>query len=154
MTFFLLGRSDFKPEQKLQIIKEIAESINYVHQNKFIHRDLKPENIMIDQNLKVYLIDFGIAKVCSDGIRSITRAKGRIHYLAPETLEAADYTETKDIISIVTNKVDVWAYGCIVSYIFSGILPWCNEYTDHEVVIQKVLVLKTKFPIPKVIRIS
>ena len=82
----------------------------------------------------------------------MTRAKGTLHYLAPETLEAADLTETEDIISIVTNKVDVWSYGCIVSYLFSGYLPWCNEYKDNEVVIQKLLLTNVKFPIPNNIK--
>ena len=77
----------------------------------------------------------------------MTRAKGTLHYLAPETLEAADLSDTEDIISIVTNKVDVWSYGCIVSYLFSGFLPWCNEYKDHEVVIQKLLLTKKEFPV-------
>jgi len=139
----------FTNDQKLKIIKEIADALNYVHKNKFIHRDLKLENIMVDKTLKTFLIDFGIAKVCSNGISNMTRAKGTLHYLAPETLEAADLTETEDIISIVTNKVDVWSYGCIVSYMFSGSLPWCNEYKDNEVVIQKLLLTKVKFPVPK-----
>jgi serine/threonine protein kinase len=138
----------FSIEQKLKITKDIAEGLNYIHKNKFIHRDLKLENIMVDNDCKTFLIDYGIAKVCSNGISNMTRAKGTLHYLAPETLEAADLTETEDIISIVTNKVDVWSYGCIVSYLFSGFLPWCNEYKDNEVVIQKLLLTKTKFPIP------
>jgi len=142
----------FTTEQKLKIVTEMADALNYVHKNKFIHRDLKLENIMVDNDYKTHLIDFGIAKVCSNGISNMTRAKGTLHYLAPETLEAADLTETEDIISIVTNKVDVWSFGCIVSYLFSGYLPWCNEYKDNEVVIQKLLLTKVKFPIPNNIK--
>lgn len=141
-------KNHFKNDEKLKIIKDLADALNYVHQNKFIHRDLKLENIMVDKSVNTFLIDFGIAKVCSNGISNMTRAKGTLHYLAPETLEAADLTETEDIISIVTNKVDIWSFGCIVSYMFSGYLPWCNEYKDNEVVIQKLLLTKAKFPVP------
>jgi len=143
---------NFSGPQKLKMIKDIAESLLYIHQNKFIHRDLKLENIMIDNDLKTFLIDFGIAKVCTNGISNMTRAKGTLHYLAPETLEAADLTETEDIICIVTNKVDVWAYGCIVSYLFSGFLPWCSDYRDNEVIIQKLLLTKNAYPVPKNIK--
>ena len=141
-------KNHFKIDQKLKIIKDIADALNYVHENKFIHRNLKLENIIVDNDLKVHLIDFGIAKVCGNGISYMTRAKGTLYYLAPETLEAADLSDTEDIISIVTNKVDVWSYGCIVSYWFSGFLPWCNEYNDNEVVIQKLLLSKKAFPVP------
>ena len=86
---------------------------------------------MLDDNMNFYLIDFGIAKVMTNMIDTLTRAKGTIYYLAPETLEVAELTEKEEIVSKITTKVDVWAYGCIVSYLFSGVLPWTNKYKDN-----------------------
>ena len=84
-------------------------------------------------------------------IDTITRAKGTIYYLAPESLEVADLTEEKEIISKITTKVDVWAFGCVVSYIYSGVLPWgdsmrCNDNIHR---IQKLLLNKKEFPVPE-----
>lgn len=140
--------SSFNEKQKLQIAKSLASSLAYVHENKFIHRDLKPENIMIDNNFNFFLIDFGIAKVVTGQDNAYTRAKGTVHYLAPETLDVAELTESEEIISAITTKVDVWAYGCILSYIFSEKLPWCNKYQDNSAIIQKLLVTKKEFPVP------
>jgi serine/threonine protein kinase len=139
--------SKLNNSQKVSIIKQLADVLEYMHSLGFIHRDLKPENTMIDENCNVFLIDFGIAKHINENtFDAVTRAKGTVHYLAPESLDAADYTEEEDIISIITTKVDVWSYGCIVSYLFSGHLPWSNVYNESSICQQ--LMMKTKFPVP------
>jgi serine/threonine protein kinase len=140
--------SEFSEKDKIKIAKSLSNALCYIHQNNFIHRDLKPENIMIDADFNFFLIDFGIAKVITNTIDMATRAKGTIHYLAPETLEVAELTESEEIVSIITPKVDVWAYGCILAYLFSEKLPWCNQYLDNPTVIQKLLLTKKPFPVP------
>ena len=57
--------------------------------------------------------------------------------------------ENDEIISRITSAVDVWAFGCILSYLFSGTLPWCNKYRNNHKVIQSVLMEKRSFPIPE-----
>lgn len=141
--------SEFSDDLKIKITKSLCNVLEYIHQNKFIHRDLKPENLIIDDKGNLFLIDFGIAKVCIDTESAMTRAKGTLHYLAPECLDASELTEDEEIISVVTTKVDVWAFGCIVSYLFSGKLPWCNKFVDNPAVIQQALVKKVAFPIPR-----
>lgn len=140
---------EFDEKIKFKIITDLASTLEYVHENTFIHRDLKPENMMLDKDFNFYLLDFGIAKVMTNMIDTLTRAKGTIYYLAPETLECAELTEKEEIVSKITTKVDVWAYGCIVSYLFSGVLPWTNKYKDQASAIQKLLLKKTEFPIPE-----
>lgn len=140
--------SDFNEKQKLAIVKSLANALCYIHENKFIHRDLKPENIMIDNNLNFFLIDFGIAKVVTGENNAYTRAKGTVHYLAPETLDVAELNESEEIISSITTQVDVWAFGCIASYLFAEKLPWCNKYLDNSATIQKLLIQKKEFPVP------
>lgn len=140
--------SEFDEKQKIKIAKSLSNALFYIHSNNFIHRDLKPENIMIDSDLNFFLIDFGIAKVITNTVEMATRAKGTIHYLAPETLDVAELTEAEEIVSIITSKVDVWAYGCIVSYLFSEKLPWCNVYNDNSAIIQKLLLTRKPFPVP------
>lgn len=41
---------------------QIAEALNYMHQNKMLHLDLKPNNIMVRKDDKIVLIDFGLSK--------------------------------------------------------------------------------------------
>lgn len=152
---FIDGKTldEFKPnvfssEQKYKIIYDLCSILEYIHQNKFIHRDLKPENLMVDNTGKIFLIDFGIAKVCTTEDYTRTRAKGTVNYLAPECLDPADIGDDEQIISQITTKIDVWAFGCIVSWLFSGYLPWCDKYKDSVPIIQQVLAKKTPFSIP------
>jgi serine/threonine protein kinase len=141
-------QNDISFDKKINIVKQLANVLDYIHGYMFIHRDLKPENIIIDEKDKLHLIDFGISKVCSNMEYIVTKAKGTLNYLAPECLEVEDMSELEEIISIITPKVDVWAFGCITSYIFSGVVPWCDKYTDNPSTIQKVLLQKTNFSIP------
>ena len=50
-------------ERTISIIKELIIIIKSIHENNIIHRDLKPTNICLDSNHKIYIIDFGIAKI-------------------------------------------------------------------------------------------
>jgi len=159
VTKFINGRtldeidlSKISFDNKVKMIKQLSTAMNYMHKNNCIHRDLKAENVMFDtENFKVYLIDFGIAKILGDKKVFLTRAKGTMHYLAPEVLDVSSVNEDKQIVSVVTQAVDVWAFACLVSFIFSGIPPWCNKYKDDPMIIQKVLTKKYEFPIPDTI---
>ena len=42
-------------------IKQVAEALQYAHDQKIIHRDIKPENMLLGQQKALLLSDFGIA---------------------------------------------------------------------------------------------
>tara|TARA_Y100000591_G_scaffold323370_1_gene341067 strand:- start:2429 stop:3214 length:786 start_codon:yes stop_codon:yes gene_type:complete len=44
------------------IISQLITTIEKIHNKSIIHRDLKPNNICFDNNQKLYIIDFGLAK--------------------------------------------------------------------------------------------
>ena len=140
--------TDFKTEQKYNMIYQLACCLEFIHNRKFIHRDLKPENIILGKNGFIYLIDFSIAKVLTNSEYTLTRTKGTLNYLAPECLDPSEMNEEKEIISKVTAKEDVWAFGCITSWLFSGYIPWCDKYNDSPAIIQQILLQKYPFSIP------
>lgn len=139
---------DFNTQEKYHIIYELASCLEYVHSKKFIHRDLKPENLMLGKNGHIYLIDFSIAKVLTNSEYTHTRTKGTLNYLAPECLDSSEISEDRQIISMITAKVDVWAFGCIVSWLFSGFVPWSDKYKDLPPIIENILLKKMPFSIP------
>ena len=148
-TLDQLKIDNFTTEQKYNIIYQLTSCLEYIHTKNFIHRDLKPENIMLDNQFKIHLLDFSIAKVITNAEFTLTRAKGTLNYLAPECLELSEISEDQQIISKITSKVDVWAFGCIVSWLFSGYIPWSDKYKDLPPIIQQILMKKLPFSIPK-----
>ena len=119
-----------------------------------IHRDLKPANIMIDKEFKLKLLDFGISKVEKDRNGVYTSVIGTIMYMAPENfhLEESenpdDEEEEENCVqtSNITEKVDVWAFGCIVHELFTGLKPWSSRAkTDQKIL--SLLYSKAKFEI-------
>ena len=134
---------------KLCIILQIMEILNDIHSKKIIHRDIKPQNIMIEKGNKVRLIDFGISRIYEKTLTFTGNSTYSIHYTAPEVLdpqiiEQMPYMEKPMIIS---PKIDVWSVGCIISEIFSNVLPWTN-ICRNEVAITRKLLFKFQFPIP------
>ena len=141
-------------DTKLRIVKDIGNVLEYMHVNNIIHRDLKPENIILDKKNKPYLIDYGISKICANKKNVLTQTKGTLNYLAPESLEVKNFTENEEVISIVSPKVDVWAFGCLMSYIFSGETPWEKILNEKKgkyysnISYFKNIINQMDFPIP------
>lgn len=140
---------DLNYDLKVRIISEIASVLEYMHVNHMIHRDLKPGNLILDKNNHIYLIDYGISKIITNKKNIITSIKGTLNYLAPEVFNVKNLTENEETVSIISHKVDVWGFGCLVSYIFSGEIPWEKELNGtNDIEFYKNLVNKYDFPIP------
>ena len=92
---------------------------------------------------EIKILDFGITKITDRTFTfTVDNNKCTVGYSAPE-LYCEDNTKAR-----FSHKIDVWALGCIISYMFTGIIPWRNK-AKNMIKIQSYLVLKEKFPIPE-----
>jgi predicted ATPase/DNA-binding CsgD family transcriptional regulator len=70
--------------------KQVADALQYAHEQKFIHRDVKPENMLLGRRQEVLLSDFGIATIAhntSSLNASAQGTSGTLAYMAPEQIE-------------------------------------------------------------------
>lgn len=105
----------------MNILYQMLQAVNYIHQHGVIHSDLKPANfLMVNGRLK--LIDFGIASNISVDSTSIIKFSqaGTFNYISPEALTDTSTGNSplrgggnQPKIKIST-KSDVWSLGCIL----------------------------------------
>src|SRR5215467_9483318 len=71
-------------------VKQVADALQYAHEQKFIHRDVKPENMLVGRRQEVLLSDFGIATIAHNTSSLNVEAQGTsgtLAYMAPEQIE-------------------------------------------------------------------
>ncbi|MFO0055107.1 MAG: serine/threonine protein kinase [Dolichospermum sp.] len=101
----------FSPEEIKQIAVKILEILVYL-QNRIpsvIHRDIKPENILVDEQINVYLIDFGFARIGSHDVAGSSVFKGTPGFIPPEQMFKP------------TNATDLYALGVTLICLLTGI---------------------------------
>ncbi|EDW68213.2 dual specificity protein kinase TTK [Drosophila virilis] len=104
----------------MNILYQMLQAVNYIHQNGVIHSDLKPANfLMVNGRLK--LIDFGIASNISVDSTSIIKFSqaGTFNYISPEALTdissgTSPMRGSNQPKIKISTKSDVWSLGCIL----------------------------------------
>jgi len=97
------------------IFIQLIMALNYIHKCGYIHHDIKLENILIDQEDRIYIIDFGCSFSWTPGEIKKTSRLGSIHYAAPEMWMRKP---------CVGPEVDVWAAGVCLVLLITGFFPF------------------------------
>jgi serine/threonine protein kinase/tetratricopeptide (TPR) repeat protein len=94
-------KGKFEPEEAKNIVVQVCRALNAAHSEGVIHRDLKPQNIMVDNQGRVIVMDFGIARSTeSPGLTQTGIIIGTPEYMSPEQGKAEKLDARTDLYSL------------------------------------------------------
>ena len=132
------NKSTPKPPLKevIRWVRDAALGVHYAHETGVIHRDLKPANLMIDVEGRVYVMDFGLAKLTGgEGSATVSGAiLGTPAFMPPEQAAAN--------ASQVDRRSDIYSLGATLYVLASGRRPFEGD-SATEILVQ---ILTTEPP--------
>ncbi|KAK0061995.1 putative serine/threonine protein kinase 2 [Biomphalaria pfeifferi] len=103
---------------------QMADAIQYLHEQHIIHRDIKPENILLTSRDQIMVGDLGVARKLKDTLQSARTCIGTPCYMSPQIYKEQSYT----------NKTDVWSLGCVFHEVLSRKAPF--HYTRPKAIVE------------------
>jgi len=114
LNFLVETKSPQLDGNRIDYLCQIADAIEYFHQQGYLHRDICPRNIMVTKDGLVKLIDFGLAIPNRGEFLRPGNRTGTPNYLAPEVIRRA----------ATDSRVDMFALGVTAYEVFTHTLPW------------------------------
>jgi serine/threonine protein kinase len=112
----------------VEYLRQIAKGLDLAHTwrdsrdrlTPIVHRDLKPANLFISKGIdgtsRIKILDFGIAKLLDESVRSTPNMRGSPLYMAPEQILGAQ----------VSPATDIWAIGLLAFFLLTGKAYWIS----------------------------
>ncbi|NNL75602.1 MAG: serine/threonine protein kinase [Desulfobacterales bacterium] len=125
---FLVGKSleeiiknkRLGPHDIVKVGVQVAEALDYAHQQGIVHRDIKPSNIILTPDDQVKITDFGIARIEDPSATQQTQAGqilGTPAYMSPEQVKGAP----------VDCRTDLFSLGVILYELITGNRPFTGD---------------------------
>lgn len=111
-------KGNLMPMRKvLDYVADIAEALDYAHQQGVVHRDIKPANVMFLKSGIVKITDFGIARITASSQTQTGVVKGTPHYMSPEQISGKK----------VDGRSDIFSLGVMLYQLLTGELPFAGD---------------------------
>ncbi|HEY1733358.1 MAG TPA: serine/threonine-protein kinase, partial [Acidimicrobiales bacterium] len=107
------------PSQATAIGLAAADALDYAHRRGLVHRDIKPANLLFDEEGRLSVADFGLARALAEA--SLTEPAGAVvgtaRYAAPEQLSG----------EVLDSRADVYSLALVLTEATSGIVPFAVD---------------------------
>ncbi|XP_060750220.1 raf-1 proto-oncogene, serine/threonine kinase a isoform X2 [Tachysurus vachellii] len=115
--------------QLIDIARQTAQGMDYLHAKNIIHRDMKSNNIFLHEGLTVKIGDFGLATVKTrwSGSHQVEHPSGSVLWMAPEVIRMQDNNP-------YSFQSDVYSYGIVLYELMTGELPYSDISNRDQII--------------------
>lgn len=106
-------------EEAARIVCVVGEAVAHAHARGVVHRDLKPSNVLIEEDGRVVVVDFGLARydeAVGSELSTPSQVLGTPQYLAPEQIDRS--------LGEPGPGVDVYGLGCLLYTLLTSRPPF------------------------------
>ena len=133
-----------EPGSACDLIRQIADALQFAHKRGIYHRDIKPSNILLSPDRKTaYLADFGIAQIMGqETVTEFGKLVGTPEFMSPEQVRGGD----------LDGRSDIYSLGITLYAALTGKLPFRGEAATvlyHHVFTEPWPVRKVNRAIPR-----
>ena len=107
--------------QAAQLGAEVAQGLAYAHARGLVHRDIKPANLLFDEEGRVRVADFGVARALAEAAWTEPAGAmvGTARYASPEAAEGKP----------VDGRADVYSLALVLYEAVTGVVPFVADTT-------------------------
>jgi serine/threonine protein kinase len=122
------------PQTAANYLQQIAAALDYAHAQGIVHRDLKPANIFITPEKKVFVADFHLTSMLTEGKTAQMRLSkpGLLDYMSPELVVGKQ----------IDKRADLYSLGALLYHMITGAPPFQGQ------TLMKVATKHLKMPPP------
>ncbi|KAI4369036.1 hypothetical protein MLD38_017529 [Melastoma candidum] len=119
--------NDLSPGHHQFFVYQLLRGLKYIHSANVFHRDLKPKNILANEDCKLKICDFGLAR---PSFNDTPTAIFWTDYVATRWYRAPELCGC--FFSKYTPAVDIWSLGCIFAEMITGEPLFPGKNVAHQ----------------------
>lgn len=121
-----LKRGPLSRAEVLRVVEAVGAALAYAHAQGVLHRDVKPSNVLLGQDGRIYLTDFGLARIAQAGESTLSADMllGTPQYISPEQAMGR-----KDL----DHRTDIYSFGVMVYEMVVGRVPFTAD-TPYSII--------------------
>ncbi|MFM7310665.1 MAG: serine/threonine-protein kinase, partial [Flavobacteriales bacterium] len=113
-------------ERAVVVMEQMLSAFGYAHQQGIVHRDIKPANILVTDDMKIKILDFGIAKILGEQSQQLTKTgaqMGTVFYMSPEQVQG----------KAIDQRSDIYSLGVTFYQLITNVQPYAGASTEYEI---------------------